>query len=272
MEKMPSLNDVFLSIMASFIGFGLVIGIAQAVFDFGGGRSLLLSSPVFAQTLGGTSTIIPTEPCPAGQVFYVPAVGGSNRGCQAGSCPTGYTSTLYPNPAAGTIPLYQCIKNTVADVATTTPTVSSVCPAGYERTPALWTDATKQACALVARQLSLLDTQCVANAVEKRDNAILAGMESYYGTLRNLVVTRKTELKNAWLQFSDRKARRVEIARIWTKYRTDTRYMQRQSTALKNNVWKQYMVDRKTCGIYATSDDYTSVGVDSGIQMFAPTL
>lgn len=278
MEKMPNLNDVFLSIMASFIGFGLVIGIAQAAFDFGGGRALLLSSPVFAQVLStdplttSAGTILPLETCPAGQVFYSGVVGGSNGGCRAGSCPTGYTSTLYPNLTPGVVPLYQCIKNTVSDNAPTTPTVSNICPAGYERTPNLWTAEIKAACTLAAQKLKLLDPQCIVNAVEKRDNAILAGMDSYNATLRNLVVVRERDLKNAWLQFSDRKARRAEIARIWTKYRNDIRYMQRQSNTLRTNVWKQFMIDRKPCGTYATADDYTSSGADASLQMFAPTL
>jgi len=276
MQKMPSLNDVFLSVMASFIGFGLVIGIAQAAFDFGGGRSLLLSSPVFAQVLGGVATtagnILPLEPCPAGQVFYAEGLGDLDRGCRAGFCPTGYTSTPYPSSAAGTVTLYQCIKNDVSDLATTTPPVSSVCPVGYEKTPALWTDSIRKACSLAAQQLKLLDAQCIASAVEKRDNAILAGMDSSYATQRNLVVVRERDLKNAWLQISDRRARRAEIARVWNKYRKDIKYMSRQSRTLKNNSWKQFTNNRKACGVYAASDDYTSVGTDSSLQMFAPTL
>jgi len=245
---MPNFNDVFLSIMASFIGFGLIIGIAQAAFDFGGGRSLLLSSPVFAQTLGSTDPLTPGianggTSCLAGYVFQYP----NNIGADRGNC----------------VPVNPVVAST---------TVSNVCPPGHERTPNMWTTGIRQACTLAAQKLKLLDTQCIANAVEKRDNATLAGMDSHYTTLRNLVVVRARDLKNAWLQFSDRKARRVEIARVWNKYRADIKYMQRQSSTLKTNVWKQYTIDRKACGTYATADDYTSAGVDSSLQMFAPSL
>lgn len=132
------------------------------------------------------------------------------------------------------------------------------------------TDA--EVAAKVAEAKKNLDTECIANAVEKRDNAILAGMDSYASTIRNLVVVRGRDLKNAWLQFSDRTARKAEIARVWNKYRTDIKYMSRQSNTLRTNAWKQYTIDRKACGVYATSDDYTSVGTDSSLQMFAPTL
>jgi hypothetical protein len=267
MEKMPNFNDVFLSIMASFIGFGLVIGIAQAAFDFGGGRSLLLSSPVFAQTLGdATPGTVPTgvTSCPTGQTLLYSnnyATGTGYCGCLAG-----YTFQ-YPNNIGAD--RGNCI---IASSVATSTVVSSVCPEGYEKTPTLWTDSIRRACTLAAQQLKLLDTQCIANAVEKRDNAILAGMDSGYSTQRNLIVVRERDLRNAWLQFPDRKLRRAEILRIWTKYRADVRYMQRQSTILKTNTWKQYALDRKTCGTYATSDDYTNVSVDSGLQLFAPTL
>ena len=445
MQKMPNFNDVFLSIMASFIGFGLVIGIAQAAFNFGGSRALLLSSPVFAQVLSAnpvetpTGVILPLEPCPAGQVFYSGVVGGTNGSCRTGSCPTGYTSALYPNSAAGVTPLYQCVMNTDAenrgvtscplgqilqysnnyatgtgycvanpDVNVTrvpltvgwnlvslplepakpligevlasikgkysratsfsaggatlySPSVASVSTlkelhagqgfmiymtAGatliYEATntatgnlPALnvgWNlvgpigvgktlnisetlvdmnqyivytlktgvkdPAAEEAkayypsitsflstkgywikklndtevAAKAAEAKKYLDAQCIVNALEKRDNAILTGMDSYASTIRNLVVVRGRELKNAWLQFSNRTARKAEIARVWTKYRTDIKYMARQSNSLRINAWKQYTIDRKACGIYATSDDYTSVGTDSSLQMFTPTL
>lgn len=262
MEKMPNLNDVFLSIMASLIGFGLVLGIAQAAFDFGGGRSLLLSSPVFAQTLGSTpNRVVGVASCLSGQVF-VPDGPGEDIGiCQ---CPVNY-QFQYPNnigsDRGGCI-----LANPALDMVAT-----STCPDGYEKKPDLWTDNIKKACTLAAQKLKLLDAQCMVDAVEKRDNAILTGMDSSYSTQRNLIVVRGRDLKNAWM-ISDRQERRAEIARIWNKYRADIKYMQRRSNIMKTNVWKQFMVDRKACGTYATADDYAGVGVDNSLQLFIPTL
>jgi hypothetical protein len=445
MEKMPNLNDVFLSIMASFIGFGLVIGIAQAAFDFGGGRSLLLSSPVFAQVLptdpGSVQTpdgvILLSEMCPEGQVFYAGAA-SSTHGCKTGSCPTGYIMTNTFIEQTTNIPLYQCVKDN-----TDAPRGVTSCPAGqyliYSRNyapttgycvtgstishslvqgwnirslqlepsePAIdkvlasisgqytritsfvngsavfydpvrptistlkelhagqgfmifmkntavlkfdvnqiypykyptnslpslsvgWNfvgpmsagsvsatsvlpdinnyiiytlvhnspDAASEAnkvyyprmvtftpgvgywikklsdtemAAKTAESNKYLNVECVANAVGKRDDAILAGMDTYASTLRNLVMTRERDLKSAW-QVTDRKARRTEITKVWNKYKTDIKYMQKRSNSLKGNAWKQYMIDRKACGTYATSDDYTSAGVDAGLQMFVQT-
>jgi len=392
---MPNLNDVFLSIMASFIGFGLVIGIAQAAFDFGGGRSLLLSSPVFAQSIGVAA-------CPSGQVFktdstYDPDLGycecptnyvfqypnniGSDRGSCVSVTPNAVTARiplvtgwnmvslpLEPNKpqigevlasikgkysrvtsfSAGGATLYSptltqistlkelhagqgfmihmyasatlvyeavpsesskfptlnvgwnlvgpvgvggsyqiantlddmkqyvvyTLKTNVSDPAAEASKVYYPTITAFLSTKGYWikklTDAEIAAKEVEAKKY--LDTECIANAVEKRDNATLAGMDSHYTTLRNLVVVRARDLKNAWLQFSDRKARRAEIARVWNKYRTDIRYMQRQSSVLKTNTWKQFTIDRKACGTYATADDYTSAGVDSSLQMFAPSL
>ncbi len=235
MTKAPSINDLFLSVMASFIGFGLVVGIAQAAFNYGGAQILFTANPVFAQVPSTTDTGSPAgvSSCPSGQVLHTSANYAAGTGyCD---CPEGYIFQ-YPNNIG--LDRGNCFsKSPVPVAARATTTINK----------------------------KYLDTQCIATAVEARDSSIITGLTAYNTAAQAALGARKSALVNAWQQFSDRKVRRTEIKSIWETYRSAVRSAVKTFSVAKRAAWAKFYADRKSCGIYATSDDYTNQGVDNSL-------
>src|SRR3989344_549768 len=107
-----------------------------------------------------------------------------------------------------------------------------------------------------------VDLACMQTAVDKRDTAIIAGVDAYHTAVKAALEARKTSLKAAW-GITDRKERRAALKTAWRAYRTALKGARKGLHTSKNAVWAAFKADRRTCGSGGTSDDQTGQGVDS---------
>lgn len=99
-----------------------------------------------------------------------------------------------------------------------------------------------------------LDVVCIQDAVETREEAIIASVDTYSTDLKAAFEKRKTDLVTAWAK-SDRTERRKAIRAAWTEYRKSVREARKEFKTSRREAWQEYKTDRKACGGAATSDD-----------------
>ncbi|TAL20454.1 hypothetical protein EPN90_00995 [Patescibacteria group bacterium] len=92
----------------------------------------------------------------------------------------------------------------------------------------------------------VLDLACVQSAVEKRDNAIIAAVDTYSTHVKTALTTRRDALKAAW-GMADRVERRKAIRAAWDAFRGTWRKEKRALTDARRAAWKQFRADAKAC-------------------------
>jgi hypothetical protein len=107
----------------------------------------------------------------------------------------------------------------------------------------------------------VLDIPCIQAAIEKRDTAIIAGLDTYAPAVKTALQTRKDELKAGWA-LTEKNARKTALKNAWKKYRESVRTARRTFRDAKRNAWKQFSTDRKACNAAPMSEDSTGQGVD----------
>ena len=103
---------------------------------------------------------------------------------------------------------------------------------------------------------------CLQNAVERRDNSIIASVDGYHATVKTSLETRRDGLKTAF-GAADKTQRQAAIRNAWNTYKATQR---KAKTALRdgrNAAWKKFTADRKSCGSGAEAEDKTPSGVDA---------
>jgi hypothetical protein len=108
------------------------------------------------------------------------------------------------------------------------------------------------------------NNSCIEAAVDARDAAVIAAVDSYSSTVKDALNARKTVLDNAW-STTDRSARRSAINAAWDSYRTAVKNAAIDYNRAREAAWKQYGADAKTCKT-EVSDDPTNANVDKLIQ------
>lgn len=109
-----------------------------------------------------------------------------------------------------------------------------------------------------------LDITCIQAAVDKREAAIIAAVDTYHSTVKTALETRRAALKAAWA-IADRTQRRAAIKAAWDAFRGTWRTASNALHKTRRDAWKQYRTDRRACGPTATSDDLTSESADSNL-------
>ena len=108
-----------------------------------------------------------------------------------------------------------------------------------------------------------VDATCMANAIDKRETAIIAAVDSYNAAVKSALSTRKDALKAAWAQ-TDKGKRKSALKAAWDSFKGTWK---NAAATLKNSreaAWKQFQTDVKACKT-DTSDDSTTSAVDSQI-------
>ncbi len=104
-----------------------------------------------------------------------------------------------------------------------------------------------------------VDVACVKTAIDKRDNAIISALDTYYAAVKSALQARQSALKAAW-DITNAKDRRTALRKAWSDYKTAIRKARKDFRTAKNAAWKQYYADRKTCKSQGEPDE--SAGVD----------
>ena len=102
---------------------------------------------------------------------------------------------------------------------------------------------------------------CVKTAVEKRETALIATLESFYNAMKAAFETRKTELLAAW-SITDGKERRKARYEAWKKFTKTYRESRKTHNNTRKEIWKTFGQEAKNCGVPATGE---SVGLDTAL-------
>ncbi len=99
---------------------------------------------------------------------------------------------------------------------------------------------------------------CMQNALDKRENALITGHDTYNTGVKAALTNRLTGLKASW-GLADRKLRIEKRLATYKAFRTE---MQAANTVLrntKNSSWKNFQADAKVCGIKGTGESPTII-------------
>ena len=99
-------------------------------------------------------------------------------------------------------------------------------------------------------------------AVEKRDTAIIAGVDTYTASVKAALQTRKDAIKAAWA-LTDKNARNNAIKAAWTAFQGTWKKTSQGMKATKKTAWQTFRADAKACG--QTGADSSGEGMDAGL-------
>ena len=101
---------------------------------------------------------------------------------------------------------------------------------------------------LTAEQLA-----CVKTAVEKRENSLIATLDSFYASMKAAFETRKTELLAAW-SITDGKERRKARTEAWKKFNKTFKDSLKKHRADRAAAWRTFEQDARNCKVPATGE------------------
>ncbi len=108
---------------------------------------------------------------------------------------------------------------------------------------------------------------CVVPMIEKRDAAIVTALNTYNAGIVSAINTRTAAFKAAW-GISDRNGRRTALKKVWQDYRATRNQLRKDSLSARQDAWKVFNNDRKTCNSVGSGryDDTTGYsGMDLNI-------
>jgi hypothetical protein len=99
----------------------------------------------------------------------------------------------------------------------------------------------------VAKPAKALNVACVATAVGKREDAMLAAFDKRNTATHSALVQRKTDLTAAWAK-TNRAERNKAIRAAWATYEKSAKAARITFRSERNAAWKTFETARKACG------------------------
>lgn len=90
--------------------------------------------------------------------------------------------------------------------------------------------------------------ECMAQAVDTREAAVAAALETSYNNIRTALTTRRSSLAAAWA-LTDRIQRRNAVRSAWSLFHGTWRTNDRTLRRSKSLAWAQFNVAKLTCDI-----------------------
>ena len=95
---------------------------------------------------------------------------------------------------------------------------------------------------------------CVAPAVDMRETALLAALDTYSATVKAALTARKDALKAAW-SLTDPKALKAGVEAAWKTYREAHKTAMKIKKDAVKSAWKTYEEARKACKAPGVRED-----------------
>lgn len=92
-----------------------------------------------------------------------------------------------------------------------------------------------------------VDLVCMQTAVEKRDNAVIGALDTFYANVKTALTARRDSVKAAW-GVEDPDARKAAIRKAWKDFRGTWKSEKKALKKAKKVAWKQFKEDREVCG------------------------
>jgi hypothetical protein len=96
--------------------------------------------------------------------------------------------------------------------------------------------------------LSTTTILCVQTALEKRENALIAGHDAFNVSIKAALVKRLAGLKDAWAQ-QTLALRQDKRQATWKIFKADGQNAHNAMRLVKTNTWKTFDTDMQTCGV-----------------------
>lgn len=104
-----------------------------------------------------------------------------------------------------------------------------------------------------------LNPACMKSEAKKRDDAILASLDTYSAAIKSALQNRSTREQAAW-DITDKNQRNTEFKALIKDYRTAVQTAKKTMAQARANAWKSYQTGIKACN--ATPPPDTNSGVD----------
>ena len=92
-----------------------------------------------------------------------------------------------------------------------------------------------------------VDGACMAAAVDVRDTAVIAGLDTYYTAVKASLVARKGALKAAWV-LTDTAARKTAVKAAWDAFRGTWKASAKTLNTARKAAWDVFKTSSKVCG------------------------
>ena len=109
--------------------------------------------------------------------------------------------------------------------------------------------------------LAASTVSCIQNAIDMRDNAVIAGLDVQSVSVKSAIQARITALKGAWTQ-SGKKARRDALKTAWDANRKAVKSARESFKTARKAAWDKFNADRKACGLKEEKDESDMRGTD----------
>ena len=104
---------------------------------------------------------------------------------------------------------------------------------------------------------------CVAAAVTKRDNAIIAALDTYHVAWKAALETRRDALTKAWN--TENRNDRIKAQReAWSAFQKAHRTARETFRTTRLNAWTTFKTDHKACSPRAAAENVGNSSVDAG--------
>lgn len=109
-----------------------------------------------------------------------------------------------------------------------------------------------------------VDAACMQAAVEKRDNAVMAGVDAYAAAAKSALAARRDALKAAW-GLADAVQRKAALRAAEAAFKGTWRKAANALRSSKKAAWKQFYADRRACSGTAASEDTMTESIDASL-------
>lgn len=107
---------------------------------------------------------------------------------------------------------------------------------------------------------STINVACVQAAVEKRENALIAGHDTFNTSIKAALEARKVALKDAW-SAADKATRQSKKNTAYKNFKTSTQSAHTSLRGVRNTAWSAFTTEMKACGVKDHGERSQSVAV-----------
>ncbi len=122
--------------------------------------------------------------------------------------------------------------------------------------------ATDKAMMKSSKAAVTVDTACMQAAIDKRETALIAGVDVYSASVKTALTVRKDALKAAWA-ITDKTARNTAIKAAWTAFQGTWKNASAAMKTVKKSAWAAFNTDAKACK--QTGADSAGASVDANL-------
>ena len=101
---------------------------------------------------------------------------------------------------------------------------------------------------------------CVQVALEKRENALINGHDSFNTAIKSALTKRLSGLKDAWSQ-ADRLSRVTKRQAAYKTFKIESQAAHNALRTVRNIAWKNFEAEAKACGINGSGESPSLISI-----------